>query len=106
MTLRTLAHSRTGDKGDLVNVSVIAFDIADFAVLERSVTAERVAAHFGGLIVGDVQRYALPHLGALNFVMRRPPGESVTRTLALDPHGKSLSSALLDLEIEGDPAGA
>lgn len=106
MTLRTLAHSRTGDKGDLVNVSVIAFDIADFAVLERSVTAERVAAHFGGLIVGDVQRYALPHLGALNFVMRRPPGESVTRTLALDPHGKSLSSALLDLEVEGDPAGA
>lgn len=106
MTLRTLAHSRTGDKGHLVNVSVIAFDIADFAVLERSVTAERVAAHFGGLIVGDVQRYALPHLGALNFVMRRPPGESVTRTLALDPHGKSLSSALLDLEVEGDPAGA
>lgn len=106
MTLRTLAHSRTGDKGDLVNVSVIAFDIADFAVLERSVTAERVAAHFGGLIVGDVQRYALPHLGALNFVMRRPPGESVTRTLALDPHGKSLSSVLLDLEVEGDPAGA
>lgn len=106
MTLRTLAHSRTGDKGDLVNVSVIAFDIADFAVLERSVTAERVAAHFGGLIVGDVQRYALPHLGALNFVMRRPPGESVTRTLALDPHGKSLSSAMLDLEVEGDPAGA
>jgi hypothetical protein len=99
--LRQIAHSRTGDKGNVVNVSVIAFDERDFPLIERAVTATRVREHFEGIVQGEVERYALPHLGALNFVMRRPPGDSVTRTLALDPHGKSLSSALLDLEIDG-----
>jgi hypothetical protein len=99
VTLRAIAHSRTGDKGELVNVSVIAFDPADYPVLARAVTAERVRAHLDGIIVGEVMRYELPALGALNFVMRRTSGDSVTRTLALDPHGKSLSSALLDMEL-------
>jgi hypothetical protein len=101
MKLRRLAHSRTGDKGHIVNVSLIAFDGHDYPRLAQAVTAERVRDHFAGLIEGEVTRYELPDLGALNFVMRRPIGDSVTRTLALDPHGKSLSSALLDLEIEG-----
>ena len=99
MTLRDVAHSRTGDKGTLVNFSVIAFDPADYGWLEAWLTAERVRAHLGDLIQGEVTRYRVPSLAALNFVATRPPGQSVTRTLALDAHGKSLSSALLSLEI-------
>src|SRR5205809_6693679 len=99
MKLRAIAHSRTGDKGRLLNMSVIALDARDYPRIVREVTASRVRELFGALIEGDVMRYELPRIGALNFVMRRPPGESVTRTPALDPHGKSWSSALLDLEI-------
>jgi hypothetical protein len=105
MTLATLAHGRAGDKGRIVNVSVIAFDRRAYPRLAREVTVERVRAHLAalvegaGLVVGEVRRYELPHLGALNFVMTRGSGESVTRSLALDPHGKSLSSLLLDLEL-------
>ena len=100
MKLRELAHSRTGDKGRIVNISVIARNERDYAVLERHVTAERVKAHLGDIVHGDVVRYTLPQLGAFNFVFHRPPGDTVTRSLALDAHGKSLSSALLAMEIE------
>jgi hypothetical protein len=99
MRLSTLAHGRAGDKGRIVNVSVIAFDPADYPRLERAVTADVVRAHLAGVIVGDVRRYALPQLGALNFVMARAAGDSVTRSLALDAHGKSLSALVLDLEL-------
>ena len=99
MKLRAIAHSRTGDKGRVLNISVIAFDEVDYPRLEREVTPERVRAHLSAVIAGDVVRYELPHLGALNFVLTRAPGESVTRTLGLDAHLKSLSSALLDMEI-------
>jgi hypothetical protein len=67
------------------------------------VTAERVKAHFAGVVEGSVVRYELPKIGALNFVMTETLGGGVTRSLALDAHGKSLSSALLDLEIEAPP---
>jgi hypothetical protein len=103
MFLRDLAHSRTGDKGDIANVSVIAFDAKNYPLLERYLTAERVKAHFAGIVRGDVVRYALPRIGALNFVMQRALGGGVTRSLALDAHGKCLSSALLDLEIPDGP---
>lgn len=99
MKLRQLAHSRTGDKGDSSNISLIAFDPADYDHLARHVTAERVKTHFAGLVSGEVRRYEIPSLGALNFVMRQALGGGVTRSLQLDPHGKGLSSALLDLEI-------
>ena len=101
VTLRELAHSRTGDKGRIVNISVIARNERDYPVLERQVTAERVKAHLANFVDGDVVRYTLPQLGALNFVFHRPPGDTVTRSLALDAHGKSLSSALLAMEIDG-----
>ena len=97
MTLRDKAHSRSGDKGTLVNCSVIAYDPRDFEYLVEVVTADAVKAHLRDLIHGDVVRYLLPSLGAMNFVMARPPGNSVTRTLALDAHGKSISSALLEM---------
>jgi hypothetical protein len=99
MRLHEIAHSRAGDKGDISNLSLIAYDRADYALLERHVTAERVRAHFAGIVQGEVLRYALPHLGALNFVMRQALGGGVTRSLALDAHGKCLSALLLTLEI-------
>ena len=103
-TLRELAHCRTGDKGNAVNVSVIAYDAADYPFLERHVTAERVRAHLAGVARGGVDRYALPGIGALNFVLHDALAGGVTRSLALDAHGKSLSSAFLSLELPEEAA--
>lgn len=103
MQLRTIAHSRAGDKGNISTISVIAYDAKDYPLLERHVTTERVREHFSGIVHGEVQRYALPSLGALNFVMRDTLGGGVTRSLALDAHGKCLSSAILSLEIPDQP---
>ena len=100
MKLRELAHSRTGDKGNTSNISVIAYHETHYPLLREQVTAERVKAHFAGVAEGDVVRYELPNIAALNFVMSQTLGGGVTRSLALDAHGKSLSSALLDLEID------
>lgn len=99
MKLREIAHSRTGDKGNTSNISVIAYDPGNYPLLERHVTAERVKAHFSDIVQGEVVRYEMPNIGALNFVMFQALGGGVTRTLALDIHGKSLSSALMNLEI-------
>ena len=98
--LREIAHSRTGDKGNTSNISVIAYDEKDFALLKAQVTSERVKALFKGVVEGEVVRYELPNIAALNFVMTNALGGGVTRSLALDAHGKSLSSALLEMEIE------
>jgi len=99
MKLGEIAHARTGDKGDISNVSVIAFDPDDYPLLERFVTATRVRAHFAGIVEGEVVRYTLPAIGALNFVMTGALGGGVTRSLRLDAHGKCLSTAILTLEI-------
>ncbi len=104
MKLRDIAHSRTGDKGDTSNISLIAFDARHYPLLRDKVTAARVKAHFAEIVAGEVVRYEIESIGALNFVMQRALGGGVTRSLALDAHGKSLSSALLDLDIEGDDA--
>lgn len=105
MKLRELAHSRAGDKGDTSNLSLIAYDARDYEHLRRHVTAAVVQAHFADLIRGEVARYELPNLGALNFVLSRALGGGVTRSLALDAHGKSFSSALLELEIPAPDDG-
>jgi hypothetical protein len=99
MRLRELAHTRTGDKGDTSQISVICYEEGDYQYLAEYVTAERVHAHFAAIVLGDVVRYELPSLGALNFVMDRALAGGVTRSLALDAHGKCLSSILLELEI-------
>ncbi|UIN23603.1 AtuA-related protein [Herbaspirillum frisingense] len=99
MQLRDIAHSRAGDKGDISNISVIAYRIEDYALLERELTVERVRAHFAGVVQGEVVRHALPQLGALNFVMQRALGGGVTRSLALDAHGKALSGVMLDIKL-------
>jgi len=97
--LRDIAHSRTGDKGETSVISLIAFDEADYPLLRDLVTADRVRAHFAGIVHGEVIRYEIPSLGALNFVLHKALAGGVTRSLALDAHGKSLSSRLLDMEI-------
>jgi hypothetical protein len=98
--LREIAHSRAGDKGDDSHVSLIVFDRGHFEAVRREVTAGRVRDWFGTLVEGPVERYELPQLGALNFVLRRALGGGVTRSLALDAHGKARSSLLLEMEIE------
>lgn len=99
MQLRELAHARAGDKGDTSQISVIAYDEGDYAFLAEHVTAERVRAHFAALGPGEVTRYELPGLGALNFVLSGALGGGVTRSLRLDAHGKCLSAVLLELDI-------
>ena len=101
--LRELAHSRTGDKGNTSNISVIAYDEKHYPLLLAQVTSARVKALFSGVVEGDVVRYELPNIAALNFVMVGALGGGVTRSLAQDAHGKSLSSALLDLDIDDAP---
>ena len=102
MKLRDIAHSRTGDKGNTSNISVITYDANDYEALLAYVTAERVKQLFGGVITGDVTRYELPTIAALNFVMTGALGGGVTRSLAIDAHGKSLSSALLNMDLPDD----
>ena len=99
MKLREIAHSRTGDKGNTSNISVIAYDEKNYPLLLEQVTSDRVRAHFSGVVEGEVVRYELPNIAALNFVMTGALGGGVTRALTLDAHGKSLSSLMLDLEI-------
>jgi hypothetical protein len=99
MKLQAIAHARAGDKGNLVNIAVFAFRDDDYATLVERVTVERVSELFRGHITRPVIRYCVPNLCALNFVLQRRPTDSVTRSLRLDAHGKSLSSLMLSLEI-------
>ncbi|MBR3402116.1 MAG: hypothetical protein IKG67_07735 [Parasporobacterium sp.] len=99
MKLYELAHSRTGDKGNISNVSLIAYNPADYEMLKEKVTAEKVKEHFKGIVKGKVIRYELENIYALNFVMYEALGGGVTRSLSVDMHGKGLSSYLLDMEI-------
>src|SRR5262245_35836807 len=100
--LYDLAHARAGDKGNTTILSLIAYRAEDFALLRTRVTPDAVKQHFTGVIKGDVKRYELPHLGALQFVGENALGGGVTTSLAIDAHGKSLSAALLEMEIDAD----
>ena len=99
MLLRDIAHARTGDKGDISNISVIVHSMTDYERVRREVTAERVQECLRGIVHGAVDRFELPQLGALNFVLYRALDGGVTRSLALDAHGKCLSSVLLSMEL-------
>lgn len=99
MKLWEIAHSRTGDKGNISNVSLIAYDEKDWELIREKATAERVKEHFKGIVKGEVVRYELPNIHALNFVMYAALGGGVTRSLSVDMHGKGLSSYLLDMDI-------
>ncbi len=104
LPLHALAHGRAGDKGDRLNISIIAFDPADYLLLSEQVTPERVAAVFADRAPTSVQRYELPRLAAFNFVLDGVLEGGVNRSLNLDSHGKTLSYRLLGLSIEV-PAG-
>ncbi len=99
MKLYDLAHSRTGDKGNLSTISVIAYDEADYPRLERFVTSDRVLELFRAVGATSAERYEVPSLGALNFVLHDTLSGGVTRSLALDTHGKTLSGLMLELEL-------
>jgi hypothetical protein len=104
MTLRVydIAHSRSGDKGNTSNVAVIAYDEAGWDKLRRHLTAERVMAAYAHLAKGPIRRYEIPNLQALNFVIENALAGGVTRSLRLDPHGKTLSSIVLGIELPAD----
>ncbi len=95
-----IAHARSGDKGDTANVGVIAKRPEDYPVLVRELTAERVAKHFEGMITGGVERFELPNLHALNFLLHGALGGGGTISLKTDAQGKTLSTALLRMEID------
>lgn len=99
MKLRDLAHARSGDKGDVSNISVIAYDRPAYDRVRGALTPERVKRHLRGIVRGEVRRYDLPDLLALNFVLHGALGGGVTRSLALDAHGKCLSGLLLELDL-------
>jgi hypothetical protein len=95
-----LVHSRSGDKGDIANIALFAPDQATYNLLVRVVTAERVRSHFEGIVTGSVERYEAPNILALNFVLHGALNGGASRSLRSDALGKSLSSALLRMEIE------
>lgn len=95
-----IAHARSGDKGDTANIGLIARKPAHYALLVKHVTAARVARHFHGLIKGPVERYELPNLRALNFLLHGALDGGGTISLKTDAQGKVFSTALLRLEIE------
>lgn len=99
MKLREIAHARTGDKGNTSNISLICYDEKNYEFIKAHVTAARVKTYFADIVQGEVVRYELPHVAALNFVMYQALGGGVTRTLSLDIHGKSLGSALMNMDI-------
>ncbi|HKO42488.1 MAG TPA: hypothetical protein VJU84_04320 [Pyrinomonadaceae bacterium] len=95
-----IAHARSGDKGDTANVGLIAFSDDIYPILVREVTAERVKAHFQGIVKGAVERFELPNLGALNFLLHESLGGGGTLSLMTDAQGKTFSTALLRMKIE------
>ncbi|MDE0185383.1 MAG: hypothetical protein OXP71_07975 [Candidatus Poribacteria bacterium] len=97
--LREIAHSRSGDKGDAVNLSVIPYREEDYELVCREVTVERVRALFKDICHGEIVRYEVPNVSALNFLLENCLGGGVTKSLALDMHGKSYSFLLLSMEI-------
>ena len=99
MKLREIAYSRSGDKGDVSNICVFAYDPADYPTLAERLTVDVVRQHFGALVEGDIVRYDLPNVHGLNFVLDRALGGGVSMTLRVDPHGKSFQSLVLDIDL-------
>ena len=98
--LTKLAHARSGDKGDTANVGLIALREDFYAVLAREVTSSRVKEHFRGICKGEVERFELPNLSALNFLLHQSLGGGGTLSLLTDAQGKTFSTALLRMQIE------
>ena len=97
-----IAHARSGDKGDTGNVGVIARKEEYYRLLTKYLTVERVREHFKGIVLGDVERFELPNLWALNFLLHKALDGGGTKSLKNDAQGKTLSSAMLTMELEID----
>ncbi len=98
--LLEIAHGRSGDKGDAANVGIIAYDQKSYEVIKKHLTTERVKKHFEGICLGDVERFELPNLRALNFLLHNSLGGGGTVSLKHDAQGKTLAAALLRMELE------
>ncbi|MFV0480245.1 MAG: hypothetical protein ACK5LZ_06740 [Anaerorhabdus sp.] len=100
MKLKEIAHSRTGDKGNISTISVIAYDISNYELIKEKVSVEKVREQFKNIVYGVISRYEIESIGALNFVLEDALGGGVTRSLSLDMHGKALCSLMLELEVD------
>jgi len=98
--LHELAHARAGDKGDTLTLALFAYREDDYALLRSQVTAQAVKQHLGHVVQGEVRRFEVPNLHALQFVCERALDTGVTTSLSIDPHGKTLSYALLEMVID------
>ncbi len=98
--LRAIAHGRSGDKGNAANVGIIAYDDEGYQIIKKHLTAARVKKHFNGICFGKVERFELPNIRALNFLLHDTLGGGGTVSLKHDAQGKTLASALLRMEIE------
>ena len=98
--LRDICHGRSGDKGDAANIGLIAFKKVDYEVIKKKVSAEAVKKYFKGICLGNVERYEMPNINALNFVLHNTLGGGGTVSLKNDAQGKTLASALLMMEID------
>ncbi|HMS69786.1 MAG: hypothetical protein WAT92_05110 [Saprospiraceae bacterium] len=99
MKLWEIAHARSGDKGNISNISLIVYDQSNFQMIKENVTEEKVKDWFKDIVLGEVKRYELPQLGALNFVLYDALDGGVTSSTLLDKHRKSLSSFFLEMEV-------
>jgi hypothetical protein len=95
-----IAHARSGDKGDTANVGVIARKKEYYPILQKYLTVDRVALHFRGIVLGNIERFELPNLWALNFLLHHALGGGGTKSLKNDAQGKTLSSAMLRMELD------
>jgi len=100
VSLLKLSHARSGDKGDTANVGLIALKDEYYPVLVREVTAEKVKEHFGPMVKGEIERFELPNLGALNFLLHESLGGGGTLSLMTDAQGKTFSTALLRMSVD------
>ncbi|HWQ81844.1 MAG TPA: hypothetical protein VN514_06215 [Ignavibacteria bacterium] len=98
--LKEICHGRSGDKGDAANIGLIAYKKEDYELIKRQVTAERVKEFFKGICLGEVERFEMPNINTLNFLLHNTLGGGGTVSLKLDAQGKTLASALLKMEIE------
>ena len=100
--LRELAYARSGDKGDVCNIGLLAFNHGNYELIRKYVTPERIKAHFGDMVKGDVEIYEMPNIDALEIVLRNALDGGATRTLRFDQTGKAMGTALLRLEIPAE----
>lgn len=98
--LREIAHGRSGDKGDAANIGIIAYDDKGYDIIRQHLTTEKVKKHFEGICFGEVERYELPNIRALNFLLHNTLGGGGTVSLKHDAQGKTLAAALLRMEVE------